>query len=902
MIGYSKMRIRWQYLLVWICLSPLAPTSGAADGSRVTQGLSVLYDFREESGQVIHDRSGVAPPLNLSIGNPDAVRWETDGLVIHRQTKIVSQRAATKIVAAVKRSGELTVEVWMQSKDLSQSGPARIVSLSGDATHRNFTLGQDRRKFDVRFRAAETSENGLPSTATPDNHVRKSLTHVLFTRNRAGETRIYIDGDQVVRKRNAGSLSNWDASFPLLLADEATGQRSWRGTLRLVAIYHRALTKAEVQKNFRVGAQADAAPQQASTRENWFARAAPILVEHCVECHDAPTRNGGLDLSHRTSALAGGDSGPSIQPGDPRDSFLMHTIESNDMPQNRPPLSAEEKEVLKQWIANGAHWGREYLDPVLYSHNAPAHQERWVQRLTAEEYVAAVQAAVGVDVSDVAGEILPADLRADGFSNTAYNLNVDLKHVEAYARLAEIAVQRMDVGQFAKRFDKSRKFTDKTMGKLIENMGRWILRGPIEAHEVIAYRGISTTVASAGGGYEEAVGLIVEAMLQSPKFIYRVENQRGDGTAWPVSDYELASRVSFIVWGSPPDQELFQAASDGALQQTAGLNRQLDRMLTDPRAAERARQFVSQWLNLDSLDNLRPNRERFPNWDPQLAQDMKRETLAFFEQVAWTEDRPIADLLVAQVTFATPELAKHYRLRAKPAPADARPTTTGGADLHSRLMRYDLQADPTRGGLLTQGSVLTIGGDNASMVTRGLFVLHDLLRGVVKDPPPCVDTTPVPTEPGLTQRMIANARIKNEACGGCHAKFEPLAFGLERFDGLGTYSEQDVHGNRLLDEGRVLFPGEADSVAYRSSAELMKLLAENQRVQESLTWKVTQFALGRPLTIEDATVIEKIHREAQANGGSYRSLLKEIIKSDLVQLTATEIDSASDAGFPKTTK
>ena len=170
------------------------------------------------------------------------------------------------------------------------------------------------------------------------------------------------------------------------------------------------------------------------------------------------------------------------------------------------------------------------------------------------------------------------------------------------------------------------------------------------------------------------------------------------------------------------------------------LQRQVTRMLKDPRAVNRSLQFITEWLNLNRLTSLRPNAERFPDWNAGLAEDMRSETLAYFEDIVWKQRRPLADLLNAQFTYATPQLARHYGLTPKGSESD--------------LVRYDLSATQARGGLLTQGSVLTIGGDDASMVTRGLFVLHDLLRGVVKDPPPGLDTTPVPSEPGLSQRVI----------------------------------------------------------------------------------------------------------------------------------------------------
>jgi hypothetical protein len=429
----------------------------------------------------------------------------------------------------------------------------------------------------------------------------------------------------------------------------------------------------------------------------------------------------------------------------------------------------------------------------------------------------------------------------------------------------------MDVAKFAARFSKSRSLnTDATAREFVESMGKWLFRGPLTKREEINYSGIATTVASAGGSYVEGVALMIEAMLQSPRFIYRIEDQRGAG---PVGDYELASRLSYIIWGGPPDVELMRAADDGELTDRSQVESQVRRMLKDRRAVTRSLQFVGDWLNVDRLANMQPNAKRFPDWNAQLAGDMRQETLTFFEEIVWKQNRPLADLINAQFTFATPRLATHYGLK---------PTGAG-------LSRYDLSSVPARGGLLTQSSVLTIGGDDASMVTRGLFVLKDVLRGSVGDPPPGLDTTPVPSEPGLSQRLIAEKRIGNVSCGGCHSKFEPLAFGLERFDGIGAYHDKDEHGNSLRDDGEILFPGEAKPVKYNSSAELMDLLAGNDRVRESITWKVTQFALGRPLGAADARTVREIHQTAQQDGGTYQTLMAAIVTSDLVMMNRTTI-------------
>jgi hypothetical protein len=427
----------------------------------------------------------------------------------------------------------------------------------------------------------------------------------------------------------------------------------------------------------------------------------------------------------------------------------------------------------------------------------------------------------------------------------------------------------------ATKHTKSRELTDENVTKIIEPVGRRLLRGPLSKEEVAVYCGISTTVAATGGDFDEAIRYILETMLQSPRFLYRIERQQGDGSSRAVNPYELASRMSYILWGGPPDDALLTAAEKGTLNR-AGVESQARRMLQDRRAVERSRQFISEWLNLGRMDNLRPNPQKFPDWDPRLAVDMRNETLAFFEEIVWKQNRPLKDLLNTKVTFVTPRLAKHYGLPLEKQPAD------------DQVVRYDLSSVPGRGGLLTHGSVLTVGGDEASMVTRGLFVMHELLRGVVRDPPPGVDTTPVPSKPGLTQRAVAESRIANKSCTGCHSKFEPLAFALEKFDGLGSYHENDKHGNKLKDDGSILFPGQEQPVSYRSSAELMDLLANSERVGESLTLKVTQFAVGRPLGAEEARMVSDIHRTAQQGGGTYGSLMTAIVLSDLVQMSRIE--------------
>lgn len=882
-----------QLFLVVICLASVSVASAGEGGvdegdvkQRVSRGLVALYDFSEATGAMVRDRAGTKTPIDLKIEDLDQVRRKEGSLVVRGKTLISSERPPKRLLGAIRKSRAVTIEAWLTPRKLDLTGPARIVTLSKDSVNRNFTLGQDGDRFDVRFRTERTSDNGIPSTASKSNAVKRALTHVVYTRDRDGNAKIWLNGEADTSKEVTGSLDNWDGESRLALANEINKSRAWLGTYHLVAIYRRALSADEIQQNFAAGAgvvaPAIVAKKPRDPREAHFELAvAPILANQCLECHDSLANKGGLDLSRKVAALRGGDSGEAIVARDSAESLLWLSIESDEMPHERPPLSDRDKQTIKKWIDDGAVWSLGTIDPAVYVHGGRP-DANWLRRLTIPEYIETVRTLFNIDISAEAYELLPPDVRADGFSNTAYNLNVDLKHIEAYQKLAEIIVSRIDVEAFRQRFKKNLTFTDNGMGDLIEKMGRQILRGPLKTREVIAFRGISTTIAATDdGNKEEAVALLIEAMLQSPRFLYRIERQRGDGSAQPIDEYELASRISYMIWGGPPDEALFRAANDGDLYDEESILEHVMRMLDDDRAKTHSERFFADWLNLPRLQNLQPNQQKFPQWDPALAADMQKETVAFFRDVVWKQNRPLSDLLNAKVTFATPRLAKHYGL--PPEAADI-------ANSDGELVRFDLSKTDARGGMLTQGSLLTVGGDEASMVTRGLLVMHELLRGVVKDPPPCVDTTPVPTKAGLSQRVIAEGRLANEGCGGCHSRFEPLAFGLEKFDGLGGYHDKDEHGNALRDDGEIVFPGSAKLVRYNSTRELMDLMAASERVKESITWKLTQFALGRPLTGADSSAVQAIHATAQKNGGTYKAIMTAIVTSELVTMIQTDRD------------
>ncbi len=230
------------------------PTSPPGGGTRVTNGLQVLYTFAENGGNVIGDVSGVGSPLNLQIGSTGAVNWiNGGGLAINASASITAQSEETKILSACKASNELSLEAWIKPANTNQDGPARILTFSLDPLNRNFTLGQEFSTYDVRLRTTTTSENGVPSLATSSGAVSAQLTHVVFTRAASGVTKIYKNGVEAASGSTGGDFSGWDAGHTLALANELSGDRPWLGEYQLVAIYCRGLSAAEVQQNYLAG-------------------------------------------------------------------------------------------------------------------------------------------------------------------------------------------------------------------------------------------------------------------------------------------------------------------------------------------------------------------------------------------------------------------------------------------------------------------------------------------------------------------------------------------------------------------------------------------------------------------------------------------------------------------------
>jgi hypothetical protein len=235
---------------IWLPVMLKSVTAQPPSGERVMDGLQVLYTFEEGSGTTVYDISDVGTPLNLGVGG-SATSWISGGgLAINSTTIVASAGPATKVIEASRVTNEVTIEACIKPANTSQAGPARVVTLSANPYNRNFTLGQDGDRYDVRLRTTATDNNGTPSLSAPGGSLTTGLTHVVYTRNASGTAKIYVNGVERASRTVGGDFSNWDRDYRLALANELTEDRCWLGEYYLVAVFNRALSQAEVIQNF----------------------------------------------------------------------------------------------------------------------------------------------------------------------------------------------------------------------------------------------------------------------------------------------------------------------------------------------------------------------------------------------------------------------------------------------------------------------------------------------------------------------------------------------------------------------------------------------------------------------------------------------------------------------------
>lgn len=380
------------------------------------------------------------------------------------------------------------------------------------------------------------------------------------------------------------------------------------------------------------------------------------------------------------------------------------------------------------------------------------------------------------------------------------------------------------------------------------------------------------------GTFENGVEMALRALLVSPDFLFRIERDPAGlaaGSVYGVNDYELASRLSFFLWSSIPDEELLNLAKQGKLREPAVLSGQVSRMLDDDRSRSLERNFAGQWLYLRNLAQVKPDPDDFPEFDFSLRQSFERETELFFSDIL-RSDRPVTDLLDSKFTFVNQRLAEHY----------------GISNVYGSQFRRIAVTDPNRGGLLGQGSILTVTSypNRTSVVQRGKWILENLLGAPPPPPPPEVPNLKPHGEDGslLTMRQQMEQHRSNAVCAACHSRMDPLGFALENYDGVGKWRAKDA-GHVIDASGKL-----PDGTQFDGMPGLKELLLTSRREDfvQTVAERLLTYALGRGLETYDRPAVRSIVREASAHdtgarSPSFRALIDAIVKSVPFQMRRT---------------
>ena len=412
---------------------------------------------------------------------------------------------------------------------------------------------------------------------------------------------------------------------------------------------------------------------------------------------------------------------------------------------------------------------------------------------------------------------------------------------------------------------------DEVARTIIANLQKRAYRRPITEQDI--ERGFKFYQETAEQeGFEAGVEAAVSSILVNPEFIFRIERDpkhAHPGEPYKISDLELANRLSFFLWSSIPDEALLNAAIDGSLSSPDVLEAQTRRMLSDPKAFNLVENFATQWLHLRNLESIVPDLRLYPDYDDNLRQAFRKETELFIESVL-KEDRSVMDLLKADYTFLNERLAHHYNI----------PNVFG-----SRFRRVQLDADHQRGGLLRQGSVLTVTSyaTRTSPVIRGNWILENVLGTPPPPPPPDV---PALEDNSVDQSLPMRERLAehraNPACAGCHNLMDPVGFALENYDAIGQWREFE-NGTMVDVSG-----GLPDGRTFEGIGPLEDgLLDRPELFVRTISQKLLTFALGRGVEVYDAPAVRKIVNDAESDDYRFSSVILGVVNSIPFQMRTT---------------
>jgi hypothetical protein len=502
-----------------------------------------------------------------------------------------------------------------------------------------------------------------------------------------------------------------------------------------------------------------------------------------------------------------------------------------------------------------------------------------VRRLTHSQYNNTVRDLLGDQSRPADG--FPKEDFIHGFKNQLEGQGVPPLQAEAYSEAAErLARSAFRGGDHQSLVPcEPASATDPVCGlEFARQFGLKAFRRPLSFGEANVYVELLRQEASRSGNFLDGAQLVVEAILQSPHFLFRVE--RGPGSS--LRAYEVASRLSYFLWDTMPDEALLRAAENGELSTVEQVEAAAPKMLDDPRAKSSMEEFLAQWLRFDRALTAIRDRRLFRGFSTELAAAMTEETRRLFNHLVW-EDQNFLEFLTADYTFVSTDLANLYGL---PAPAE-------------EFGRVQYPPDSGRGGVLAHASLLTLTSkpSDTSPTERGLFVRDHFLCHEVPPPPPGVNTAlPVVTEAKpMTTRERLGVHLNSEACSSCHRLIDPIGLGFEQYDAVGRYREQvtlsfrpeydDDEGGRpervevnLPLDTTAHVQGIPDS-AFSTPKELGRILAADAACQKCIVKKLFRYAFGREESAADQEAIEGILKAFQDSGFRFRELVVALITS-----------------------
>jgi hypothetical protein len=574
----------------------------------------------------------------------------------------------------------------------------------------------------------------------------------------------------------------------------------------------------------------------------------PLLDEYCIKCHGAKRPKAGVNLAGFTNTV-------SVYREPMVWEKVTAKLQAGEMPpEDKPQPNQSQRDGLVQWVhktLKDLEEGRFAADPgrVL------------IHRLSRTEYNCTVRDLLGVD--NRPADTFPTEGGGGGgFDNNADTLFVPPILMERYLATANAILEQAPKERifFIKKSWLSSERA--TARKIVEYFAMRGFRRPVEEGEVERLLGVYDHSRQKGQTSEAATKAALLAILVSPNFLFRIEADQPSTQPYRINDYELASRMSYFLWSSMPDDELFRLAAHKRLHEVKTLEQQVGRMIRDPKSRIFAESFASQWLRVRELKSAaQPDAQRFPSYTPALREAMYQEVIEFFDSVV-RENRSLLDLLAADYTFVNAELAALYGMEGVEG---------------DKLQRIKL-TDEKRGGILGMGAVLTLTSypQRTSPVLRGKWVLEEILGTPPPPPPPLVKSLPPDDAPvdGLSLRQRLEKHREQPECASCHVRMDPLGFGLENFDPIGRWRTRI--GDQPVDASGVLPGGEK----FVGPAELRKILMSRKKeFARNVAQKMLAYALGRGLEYYDTPTINNISKALADNDYQSCILITEIVKS-----------------------